>query len=252
MLLSSASGPVYQEEEVGLKREMATEAAVSSSKIHTHRVSITLTSRSRSPSSHTSSHTSSFSPASDETRRTHAVTFSPPSPSPASSTTTSLMNVKPTLFVNDQTTIPTSASETSMRLSRRSNHSRDFENADHKTSQVSHPKSSSPTKQPSPQSSVDSAFTSVNSGTSFMSRLRNSSNHSAPEATGSHHHRNKPSSFSSRRSSSGSSSSGSEFELLDEDSGPGEDVRNGTSSPQAIRQCNRYGWFIDSEEAQVE
>lgn len=139
-----------------------------------------------------------------------------------------------------------------MRLSRRST-SQGSQNTDHKTSQVSYPKSSSsPTKQPSPQSSVDSAFTSVNSGTSFMSRLRNSSNHSATEATGSHHHRNKPSSFSSRRSSSGSSSSGSEFELLDEDSGPGEDARNGTSSPQAIRQCNRYGWFIDSEEAQIE
>ena len=49
-----------------------------------------------------------------------------------------------------------------------------------------------------------------------------------------------PRSFSSRRSTSFSDDSYSE-------DGPSQ----GSSSPQS-RPCNRYGWFVDSEEAQQE
>jgi hypothetical protein len=106
-------------------------------------------------------------------------------------------------------------------------------------------------KQPSPQSSIDSAFTSTASGASFMSRVRNSSGATDAGASSTHPRKKGPS-FSSRRSSSGSESSGSEFELLDDDDTKHDSIRKGSSSPQAIRQCNRYGWFIDSEEAQDE
>lgn len=63
-------------------------------------------------------------------------------------------------------------------------------------------------------------------------------------------------SFSSRRSSSSSDSSESEFEHLDMDSPTVKPKRSPSSSSPPVssnnRPCNRYGWFIDSDEAQVE
>ena len=214
-------------------REMASEEGLYSS-TSTHRTQVKISLRSRSPPH-------SFTPAltSDETTSAIKSTASKTSGFTFPTTSQQVLQQKNLKTSLRKTTFSPSTNFSEMDSSPRPKRHEEITRK-------------SP-KQPSPQSSVDSAFTSTSGRTSgrSSSRIRSSSG-AVSHQLSSPHTRHKASSFSSRRSSSSSSSSGSStFEVIDPRPEDDND-RNETSSPNAIRQCNRYGWFIDSEEAQDE